>query len=226
MKTDERKDKDIYQMIAADFKAVRSNLFKELINHAPTERPTIIIADCSLIFTPSRHSDKILKHIADLYTSCYCVMVEPFNMYDVFGHFVMKYFRDYHLPLESPMRYSSLNQIKVRIQPLFEKVITVELKHAARQCISKKLYHKLQKYDLFNEYEELFHLNSHIALSLTSKGLDIPDLITGIGGNMCQCCSSLGDVEFSSFISKIPVSFEVRMDYCLFRHSSMFSANK
>ena len=104
--------------------------------------------------------------------------------------------------------------------------VTVELKHAARQCISSKLYQKLQKCDLFNEYEELFHLNSHIALSLTSRGLEIPDLFTHIDGNMCQCCSVLGNVEFSTFITKVPVAFEIKMEYCAFRHSSMFHGNR
>ena len=112
-------------MIAADFKVMKNYLFKELVNHASVDFPTLIIADSSLIFAPSKISDRILLQISGLYEKCYCILVEPFNMYDVFGHFTMKYFRDFHYSLESPMKYSSLHQIKDRMKPLFQEVTVI-----------------------------------------------------------------------------------------------------
>ena len=94
------------------------------------------------------------------------------------------------------------------------------MKHAIRELIHPELYHKISKLDLFNEFEELYHLNSHQAFTIATKSLQLPEVFSKIPGNLCQCCSAISKWDFSTTLIKIPIYKEFDMGFTTFRHCS------
>jgi tRNA wybutosine-synthesizing protein 4 len=163
-----------YKLIAADLREL-AELGEKLKRAGLNDSvPTLFLAECVLIYMSSKHSDAVLRWIAQDAVPCAftgVVVYEQTNPDDAFGRVMVDNLKLRGCPLLGISAYPTLDSHRGRYLKVagFSSVSIANMNKVCDEKIPAEEYKRISKLEIFDEFEEWRLMQSHYFIAVGSK---------------------------------------------------------
>lgn len=167
-----------WRPVSLDLNSPQLNLSTALGTDFNPEKPTLIIAECCLMYLTSVSGDNLISWAASTCKSVYFCSFDPIlaeNLkLDPFARTMLDNFEDRGLDTASLLKYPTRESVKNRFSSLFSSVesftmLQLEQDESAADLVSKEERRKLAIMAALDEYEEWNLLANHYLLVIAKK---------------------------------------------------------
>jgi len=170
-------DSDNYSLMSCDLtQKDLGDVLRKLLNTANfnVDLPTLILSECCLIYLEPEESDNVIKWLAD-----YCcgitqmVMYEQIEPKDPFGRQMCDHLKRMGCELKSINKYPTRESLVERFTSLgWDETCLDTIKdmnYIYDRCLPKSDILRIQRIELFDEFEEWRMIQSHYCISVGFK---------------------------------------------------------
>lgn len=161
----------IYNLISCDLRQLNTELNQKLVQcGVDFSLPTIIIAECVLVYMTKEDSMKLLKYFSQLFSQCSFINYEQVNLNDRFGQVMIENMLARSCNLLGIDSCMSIETQKDRFQSsgfFFNQVITMT--HYYKEYLNQIERKRVENIEFLDEIELLFQLLDHYCICLASN---------------------------------------------------------
>jgi tRNA wybutosine-synthesizing protein 4 len=151
------------------------------INQFSDFEPTLLISEVVLTYMGVNSCNSVVKWLNELFQNFILLVYEQINPFDGFGQVMCAHFKKLGSPLKCILKYPyEEDQIKRYVKIGFDNCFTIKASDFYRDFTNNEEKDRIDKLELFDEYEP-WHLKcSHYILLMGTKGKFCSDLISNL----------------------------------------------
>ena len=169
---------DGYRVVSCDLTDTKrvEELLIELCGLDPT-LPTLFLSECVLVYIEPESSGKLIHWIADTFSLAAFVTYEQINPDDPFGEQMMSNLKRRGCELKGIRAHPDLPSQEERfLSRGWTSVHAVDMKNVYYELLSKKDRARVEKLEIFDEFEEFFLIMQHYSFTLATMN-DVKDKV-------------------------------------------------
>lgn len=165
-------DNEVYSLFEADIVKV-DDLQKKLskLENFDFNLPTLILSECVLVYLEPENSMKILKMISKEFQNSSIFVYEQVRPDDAFGKVMMENLRRRGCPLKGLVAHRSPEMQIDRFKNIagFSHCECFDMNKIYYEVLPKPLINKIEKLEIFDEFEEWHIMSAHYAIVLAKN---------------------------------------------------------
>lgn len=161
-------DTDEYKIITCDL--TDTALFQQLLGeHLDLSLPTLFISECVLVYVDPAASAKVLSTISSSFPVSFVVSYEQINPHDAFGKQMVRNLQSRGCALLGLEAHPDLASQEARFRRNgFPFVKAIDMKQVYYDVLAKQDRARVERLEIFDEFEEFFLIMQHYALTMGS----------------------------------------------------------
>lgn len=170
----------VYDLVSADLRNLKE-LDKKLIEcKIDFSLPTLIIAECVLVYMNSEHSNALLKYLSEHFKLCCFVNYEQVNLNDKFGEIMLSNMEQRACKLMGIEACNSIDsQFNRFVQNGFDvntcQIISMTDYYKNKMCKSERT--RIEAIEFLDESELLFQLMDHYCVCIAANHPEFKDIL-------------------------------------------------
>ena len=151
----------------------------KLLRNVDTNRSTLIISECCLVYLPPHAADQVLQyftcHLFPETTSLYTAIYEPINPDDSFGRVMVQNLAARGIVLQTIQEYGTLSRQKRRLENVgfTDSQEALDISMAWDQWVIGPEKERISKLEMLDEVEEWNMLAKHYCIAWGSRTREI-----------------------------------------------------
>jgi tRNA wybutosine-synthesizing protein 4 len=161
---------DGYRILSCDLTDSK-RLFDLLLNECEIDLnlPTLFISECVLVYVDPESSGNIIEWIAKCFPLASFITYEQINPYDAFGEQMMSNLKRRGCELKGIQAHPDLPSQESRfLSRGWTNVKALDMKRIYYEILSKKDRARIEKLEIFDEFEEFFLIMQHYSFTLAT----------------------------------------------------------
>jgi tRNA wybutosine-synthesizing protein 4 len=159
-----------YSLVPVDLRKLDNFLKMAELVGIDLKAPTLVFAECVLIYLPTKNSNEIMKYFADSFDTVYFMNWEMMRLKDAFGQVMIQNFEARGYDLLGINEYPDVPSLQKRFKDLgYTNVEVFDMLDVYNKHLNQDERKRIEKIEWLDELEEWWILQKHYYFALCSK---------------------------------------------------------
>lgn len=163
-----------YRVVTCDL-ADASQVERVLAEHLDPSLPTMFLSECVLVYVDPEASGQVIELVANKFPQAHFLTYEQINPYDPFGAQMMANLKRRGCELKGISAHPDLpSQERRFLSRGWTTVSAMDMKSLYYQVLAQSDRERIEKLEIFDEFEEFFLIMQHYSITLAKMQQDSP----------------------------------------------------